>query len=80
MTKKALIQEIVDKLHLCPNGVWSGLSHRKGNIHWIYKTCVVVVDEPIKGVIANYRSLRYDSAECTKERLKKIVKLLKERR
>lgn len=78
VTKKELIQEISELLHLHTNGMWSGLSHRKGNIHWIYKTCVVIVDEPIKGLIANYRSMRYDSAECTTGRLKKVIKLIKQ--
>ena len=78
MTKKALIQEIADGLRSRTSGMWSGLPHRKGNMHWIYKTCVVIVDEPLHGFIANYRTLRYDSAECTKGRLKKIIKLIKQ--
>jgi hypothetical protein len=78
MTKKALIQEIADGLRSRTNGMWSGLPHRKGNMHWIYKTCLVIVDKPLHGFIANYRTLRYDSAECTKGRLKKIIKLIKQ--
>jgi hypothetical protein len=80
MTKKALIEEIREQLSHTKSGAsWSGLTHRVGNIHWIWKTCVSIVDTPLKGDVAQYHSLRYDSRECTINKLRKINKLLKER-
>lgn len=79
MTKKSLIQEIGNLLHHSKHGTWSGREHRVGNMHWIYNTCVVIVDKPLKGGVAQYRTIRYYSHECSKARLRKIINILKER-